>query len=198
MFKIFLNGIFNENPIFRLALGLCPALAVSNTALNGLGMGLCILFIITFSNVIISCVRRLIHPKIRIPAYLTIIAVLVTIVDAFLQIYIPDLHKSLGIFVALIVVFTIPLARAEVFASKNKVSKAFMDGLGMGVGFTLAMILLGIIREILGFGTIFGYDITAPNFRPVLIMTLPPGAFLLVGLLMGFFNWYGRKFKQTA
>jgi len=194
MLKIFFNGIFKENPIFRLALALCPSMAVSNTAFNGLGMGVCVLFVITSSNVIISAARHLIHPKIRIPAYLTIIAVLVTILESFLHAYIPTLHKSLGMFVALIVVFAIILARAEVFASKNTVSKSLMDGLGMGIGFTLAMVLLGIIREVLGSGSIFGYNIMGPNFKPVLMMILSPGAFLVVGLLMGFFNWYERRF----
>lgn len=196
MLKIFLNGIFNENPIFRLALALCPSLAMSNTAFNGLGMGLCLLFVITSSNVIISLTRNIIHPKIRIPAYLTVIAVLVTIVELFLHAYIPALHKVLGMFIALMVVFAIILARAEIFASKQPVSKSFMDGLGMGVGFTLAMLLIGIIREVLGSGAIFGYNIMGANFKPVLIMILSPGAFLLVGLLMGFFNWYERRFTK--
>lgn len=194
MFKIFLNGVFKENPIFRLALALCPSLAVSNTAFNGLGMGLCLLFVITSSNVIISACRNLIHHKIRVPAYLTIIAVLVTMVEAFLHAYIPALHKSLGMFIALMVVFAIILARAEVFASKNTVLKSLMDGLGMGLGFALAMVLLGIIREVLGSGSIFGYNIMGPYFKPVLMMILSPGAFLLVGLLMGLFNWYERRF----
>ncbi len=197
MLKIFLNGIFKENPIFRLALALCPSLAVSNTAFNGLGMGLCLLFVITSSNVIISSVRNLIHPKIRIPAYLTIIAVLVTMVEAFLHAYVPALHKSLGIFIALMVVFAIVLARAEVFASKNTVWKSLMDGLGMGLGFALAMVLLGIIRELLGSGSVFGYNIMGQNFKPILIMLFSPGAFLLVGLLMGFFNWYERRFTKN-
>ncbi|MFH1564007.1 MAG: electron transport complex subunit RsxE [Nitrospirota bacterium] len=196
MLKIFLNGIFKENPIFRLALALCPSLAVSNTAFNGLGMGLCLLFVITSSNVIISSARNLIHPKIRVPAYLTVIAALVTMVEAFLHAYIPTLHKSLGMFIALMVVFAIILARAEVFASKNTVKKSLMDGLGMGLGFTLAMVLIGIIRELFGNGSIFGYNIMGPNFRPVLIMLFSPGAFLLVGLLMGFFNWYERRFTK--
>jgi electron transport complex protein RnfE len=198
MWKIFLNGVFNENPIFRLALALCPSLAVSNTAFNGLGMGLCLLFVITSSNVTISLARNIIHPKIRIPAYLTIIAVLVTIVELFLHAYIPELHKALGMFIALMVVFAIILARAEVFASKNPVNKAFMDGLGMGVGFALAMVLIGIIRELLGSGSIFGYNIMPANFKPVLMMILSPGAFLLVGLLMGFFNWYERRFTKQG
>ncbi|MEW6621517.1 MAG: electron transport complex subunit E [bacterium] len=194
MLKIFLNGVFNENPIFRLALALCPSLAVSNTAFNGLGMGLCVLFVITSSNVIVSLARNVIHHKIRVPAYLTIIAVLVTLVESFLHAYLPALYASLGMFIALIVVFAIILARAEVFASKNPVGKSFLDGLGMGTGFTLAMVVLGVIREILGSGSIFGYDVMGHNFKPVLMMLFSPGAFLLVGLLMGFFNWYERRF----
>ncbi|MEW6607813.1 MAG: electron transport complex subunit RsxE [bacterium] len=194
MLKIFLNGVFNENPIFRLALALCPSLAVSNTAFNGLGMGLCVLFVITSSNVIVSLARNVIHHKIRVPAYLTIIAVLVTLVESFLHAYLPALYASLGMFIALIVVFAIILARAEVFASKNPVGKSFLDGLGMGTGFAMAMVVLGVIREILGSGSIFGYDVMGPNFKPVLMMLFSPGAFLLVGLLMGFFNWYERRF----
>lgn len=195
MWKIFLNGAFKENPIFRLALALCPSLAVSNTAFNGLGMGICVLFVMTGSNTIVSLTRRLINPKVRIPAYLVIIAVLVTLVESFLHAYVPVLYESLGIFIALIVVFAIILARAEVYASKNPVGRSFMDGLGMGTGFLLAMVLLGVIREILGSGSIFGFNVLGANFKPVLILILSPGAFLLVGILMGFFNWYERSLR---
>lgn len=198
MLKIFLNGVFKENPIFRLALALCPSLAVSNTAFNGLGMGICVLFVITASNTIVSLTRGLINPRIRIPAYLVIISVLVTLAESFIHAYLPALYESLGIFIALIVVFAIILARAEVYASKNPVGKSFMDGLGMGTGFLLAMLLLGIIRELFGSGSIFGYNILGTNFKPVLILLSSPGAFLLVGLLMGFFNWYEDSLKRDV
>lgn len=195
MWKIFINGVFKENPIFRLALALCPSLAVSNTAFNGLAMGLCLLIVITAVEVIVSSVRKLIHPRIRVVAYLAITAVVVTILESSLHAWLPQVHRSLGMFIALIVVFAIILARVEVFASKNTPGRAFIDGLGMGSGFALAMVLIGVIREILGSGSLFGINIMGPRFEPVLIMVLSPGAFLVVGLLMGFFNWMERKIK---
>jgi electron transport complex protein RnfE len=193
MWKIFINGVLKENPIFRLALALCPSLAVSNTAFNGLAMGLCLLFVIICVEVVVSLVRNLIHHRIRVPAYLVITAVIVTMLESSLHAWLPAVHRNLGMFIALIVVFAIILARAEVFASRNTVGKSFIDGLGMGVGFALAMVLIGIIREILGSGSLFGVNIMGPRFEPVLIMVLSPGAFLVVGLLMGFFNWIERK-----
>ncbi len=195
--EIFLNGILKENPILRLALALCPSLAVSTTAINGLGMGLCVLFVMTGTNVVVSIFRKVIHPKIRIPAYLAIIATLVTIVESILHAYFPQLYEALGMFIALIVVFAIILARAEVFASKHTIIPSFIDGVSMGIGFTASMFLIGSIREILGAGTILGESILGPNYQPVVIMLLSPGAFLIVGILMGFFNWLERRLQTS-
>jgi electron transport complex protein RnfE len=197
MWSIFINGVFKENPIFRLALALCPSLAVSNTALNGLAMGICLLVVIVLSELIVSLARNVIHPRIRVPAYLAVTAVIVTILEQVVHAFLPEVHKSLGLFIPLIVVFAIILARCEVFASKNTVGRTLMDGLGMGTGFLLAMVIIGIIREWFGAGSIFGYQVMPLNYEPVLIMVLSPGAFLVVGLLMGLFNWIERRITQN-
>ncbi|MBU0599521.1 electron transport complex subunit RsxE [bacterium] len=198
MWKIFINGVYKENPILRLALALCPSLAVSNTALNGLAMGICLLFVMVCSEVIVSLTRKVIHQRIRVPAYLTITATIVTLLEQFLHAWFPEIHKNLGVFVALIVVFAIILARCEVFASKNSVGKSFFDGLGMGTGFLLSMVIIGMIRELFGSGSIFGQQIMFEGYQPVLILVLSPGAFLVVGLLMGFINWIERKFTPKG
>ncbi|MFZ7120528.1 MAG: RnfABCDGE type electron transport complex subunit E [Eubacteriaceae bacterium] len=182
------NGIIPENPIFRLLLGMCPTLAVTTAAFNGLGMGLATTAVLIGSNVVISLLKNVIPSKIRIPAFIVVIASFVTIVGMVLKAYIPALDKSLGLFIPLIVVNCIILARAESFASKNAVLDSLADGLGMGLGFTLALTILGSVREILGAGSIFGLTLFPAGFEPALIMILPPGAFLTLGLLLGLLN----------
>jgi len=193
--QIFKDGVFKNNPVFVLYLGLCPTLATSTTIRDGFGMGLAATFVLLGSNVIVSAIRGVIPRRVRIPCFIVVIATFVTIVELFLAAYQPDLYKSLGLFVPLIVVNCIILYRAESFASKNTVFSSFLDALGMGCGFTLALLLLAFIRESLGKGTLFGYQLI-PGFDPAVIMILPPGAFLTIGLLMGFFNWRKSKGKR--
>jgi H+/Na+-translocating ferredoxin:NAD+ oxidoreductase subunit E len=184
--KTFTKGIFQRNPVFVLLLGLCPTLAVSTSVENAMGMGAASTFVLVFSNLLVSLIKNFIPKKIRIPCFIVVIATFVTMVELFLEAYLPDLNASLGLFVPLIVVNCIILGRAEAFASRNPVSLSLADGLGMGVGFTLALMLLGAIREILGSNALFGYELI-PGFRPAMIMILPPGAFLTIGLLLGLF-----------
>ncbi len=192
--KSLTNGLYTENPVFKQALGLCPTLAVSNSVMNGIGMGAAATFVLICSNMIVSMIRKGVPAKIRIPIYIVVIATFVTMVDLAMAGFLPDLHKSLGIFVPLIVVNCIILGRAEAFASKNNIGKSILDGIGMGVGFTLALVLLGTIRELLGNGSLLGIPVMSSSFEPVLIFILPPGAFLTIGFVMGFFNWLeGRK-----
>lgn len=193
LWKIFYKGLFDENPIFRLALSLCPALAVTTTAFDALSMGLSVLFVITTNNIVVSLTRKFVNPKVRVPVYITSIATIVTVLQLVLEAYFPLLYKSLGIYLSLIVVFAIILARAEVFASKNKVLPSMFDGLGMGAGFTLAMVVIGIIREILGNGTIFGITVLGSWYNPALIMVLPPGAFILIGYIIGAIKLYDDR-----
>ena len=193
LWKIFYKGLFDENPIFRLALSLCPALAVTTTAANALTMGLAVLFVISTNNVIVSLTRKLVNPKVRVPVYITSVATIVTVVQLIMQAFLPVLYKSLGIYLALIVVFAIILARAEVFASKNKVIPSLFDGLGMGAGFTLAMVSIGVIREIIGSGTLFGFNVLGASYNPALIMILPPGAFILIGYMIGAMKLYDQR-----
>jgi Na+-translocating ferredoxin:NAD+ oxidoreductase subunit E len=193
LWKIFYKGLFDENPIFILSLSLCPALAVTTTVENGLTMGLSVLFVITANNVVVSLTRKLVNAKVRVPVYITSIATIVTVVQLVLQAYLPLLYKKLGIYLALIVVFAIILARAEVFASKNKIIPSFFDGLGMGVGFTIAMVSIATIRELLGNGTILGFAVLGDWYSPALIMILPPGAFILIGYMMGAIKLYNKR-----
>lgn len=193
--QVFKSGIFKNNPVFVVYLGLCPTLATSTTIRDGVGMGLAATFVLLGSSVMVSAIRRAIPRRVRIPCFIVVIATFVTIVELFLAAYQPDLYKSLGLFVPLIVVNCIILYRAESFASKNGIGSSFLDALGMGTGFTLALLLLAFIRESLGKGTLFGYELI-PGFDPAVIMILPPGAFLTIGLLMGFFNW--RKTRTQA
>jgi len=195
--KEFTKGIYSENPVFKQALGLCPVLAVSNSVENGLGMGLAATFVLICSNVIISLIRKSVPAKIRIPVYIVVIATFVTMIDLSMAGYFPDLHKKLGIFVPLIVVNCIILGRAEAFAGKNNVWLSFLDGLGMGIGFSFALILLGVIRELLGNGSLFGVPMLGGSFEPVLIMILPPGAFLTIGFVLGFFNWLETRRQKN-
>jgi electron transport complex protein RnfE len=199
LWKIFYKGIFDENPIFRLALSLCPALAVTSNVTNALTMGLSVLFVITANNTVVSLTRKVVNPKVRVPVYITFIATIVTVVQLVLQAYFPLLYKELGIYLSLIVVFAIILARAEVFASKNSVIPSFFDGLGMGCGFTLAMVIIGAIRELLGNGSILGIQILGQWYNPALIMILPPGAFILLGYMVGAIKLFdSNKEKQKS
>ncbi|MGI6113090.1 MAG: RnfABCDGE type electron transport complex subunit E [Mahellales bacterium] len=182
------NGIIKENPTFRLVLGMCPTLAVTTAAINGLGMGAATMIVLIGSNLAISLLKNFIPDKVRIPAYVVVIASFVTIVGMFLKAFTPELDKSLGLFIPLIVVNCIILARAEAFASKNTVAHSIMDGLGMGLGFTLALTILGSIRELIGAGSIFGISVMGSSYEPAIIMILPPGAFLTLGLLLGLIN----------
>ncbi len=193
MVNEFAKGIYKENPVFKLALGLCPTLAVSNSVQNAIGMGVAATFVLLCSNIIISLIRKGVPKKVRIPIYIVVIATFVTIVDLVMAGFAPALHKSLGIFVPLIVVNCIILGRAEAFAGKNSVFYSFLDGLGMGVGFTFALTLIAIVREILGDGKIWGIPVFGSGFEPVLLLILPPGAFLTLGLFLGFFNWLDTK-----
>ncbi|MDP8234922.1 MAG: electron transport complex subunit E [Candidatus Erginobacter occultus] len=186
MIRQFTKGIFQRNPVFVLLLGLCPTLAVSTSVGNAIGMGAAATFVLVFSNLIVSLLRKLVPNKIRIPCYIVVIATFVTLVELVLEAYLPDLNASLGLFVPLIVVNCIILGRAEAFASRNAPLVSVVDGLGMGVGFTLALTVLGTIREISGSNTLLGLELI-PNFSPAMIMILPPGAFLTIGLLLGLF-----------
>jgi len=197
--KTLTNGLLKENPTFRLVLGTCPTLAITTMAINGLGMGLATTAVLVGSNVVIALTRKLIPDKVRIPAFITIIAGFVTIVQFLLKAYLPDLNETLGIYIPLIVVNCIILARAEMFACKNNVFLSALDGLGMGIGFTLALVVMGSIRELLGNGTIFGITVTANLFDPVILMILPPGGFLTFGVLIGLINKFTKvKIRKTG
>ena len=200
--KILSNGLWNENPILRLVLGTCPTLAVTTAAVNGLGMGLATTFVLTCSNAMISLLRKLIPDKVRIPAYITIIAGFVTIVQLLMQAYLPPLYEALGIYIPLIVVNCVILARAEAFASKNPIFSSVLDGIGMGLGFTFALTLIAAFRELLGNGSLFGQALMSESASPALIFILPPGGFLSFGLLIALMNKLKlvkvdlRRFKQ--
>ena len=191
IFKTIKNGLIDENPTFVQVLGMCPTLAVTTSLKNGIGMGLSVVAVLTLSNILISLLRRVIPQKIRIAAYVVIIATFVSAVDLLLKAFLPSLSEALGIFIPLIVVNCIILARAEAFASKNNVLEAGADGLGMGLGFTCALCLISAIREILGNGSIF--DIPLGISSPAIIMILPPGGFLTLGLLLGIINVIKNK-----
>jgi electron transport complex protein RnfE len=195
--KVFYNGLIKENPIFVQLIGMCSALAVSTSAKNGLAMGLAVTGVLIGSNFVISLLRKVIPDKIRIPAFVVVIATFVTIVEMFMKAYTQDLYSALGIFIPLIVVNCIILARAEAFASKNGVIPSIVDGLGMGLGYTLALLILGSLREIIGAGSIFGKQLFGPAFEPALIFIMPPGAFILLGILIAIFNTV-RKKKAAA
>jgi H+/Na+-translocating ferredoxin:NAD+ oxidoreductase subunit E len=185
--KNFTKGFIKENPIFVLVLGMCPTLGVTSSATNGLGMGLATTFVLMMSNIVISMVKNVIPDKVRIPAFIVIIAAFVTVVQLMMQAYVPSLYKSLGLFIPLIVVNCIVLGRAEAFASKNNVGSSAIDGLGIGLGFTFALVLLGSIREILGSGKLFNITIYSENFV-TLLFVLAPGAFIVLGYLIALIN----------
>ncbi len=180
----FFNGIIKENPTLVLFLGMCPTLAVTTAAINGLGMGLSTMAVLICSNVFISLLRKFIPDKVRIAAYVVIIASFVTVVEMLMKAYVPALSESLGLYIPLIVVNCIILGRAEAFASKNGILASTVDGLGMGLGFTLALTIIGTVRELLGAGSFFGIPLPIENFQPMSIMIMPPGAFLTLALIV--------------
>lgn len=182
--KILKNGIINDNPTFVQVIGMCPTLAVTTSAINGIGMGLATTAVLTCSNLVISLIRKLIPDQIRIPAYVVVISSFVTIIQMLLEGFLPSLNSSLGLFIPLIVVNCIILARAEAFASKNNPVNSFFDGIGMGLGFTMALTMIGIVREFLGTGSIFGLTILPELFPKTIVMILPPGAFFTLAFLM--------------
>jgi electron transport complex protein RnfE len=195
---IFRNGVLDENPIFRLVLGMCPTLAVTTTATNGLGMGIATTFVLTMSNLFISLLRRLIPDNVRIPAFVVVIATFTTIVQLLLKAFVPVLDKSLGLFIPLIVVNCIVFARAESFAFKNGPAASIVDGLGCGLGFTLALILLAGVRELFGAGTLFGWALMPEGYLPMGILTQPPGAYMILGLLLILFNTVTSRMRKAG
>ena len=191
--KVFTAGIIRENPVLRLVLGCCSALAVTTTVSGAVGMGLSMTFVLVCSNIVISALRKVIPGKVHLPCYIVIIATFVTVVQMVLQAFVPELYKSLGVFLALIVVNCIILGRAEMFACKNTVVDSAIDGIGMGIGYTLTLLLMSTIREILGNGTWLGFQVMPEGFVTIGIMTQAPGAFLCFGLLMGLCVWVEGK-----
>lgn len=197
MKKAFLNGIFKENPTFVLFLGMCPTLAVTTSAFNAVGMGISTMIVLIFSNMFISMLRRFIPDKVRIAAYIVVIAGFVTIVQMLIEAYAPAVSAALGIYIPLIVVNCIILGRAEAFASKNSVILSAADGAGMGLGFTLALLIIGSVREILGAGTFFGIQLFGAWYKPISIMILPPGAFLTLALIVMVINLVSAGKKKN-
>ena len=199
LFQEVSKGIVRENPLFRLVLGTCPALAITTSVSNALGMGVAFTGVLIASNMVISALRKAIPESIRIPSYIVIIAAFVSVVDMLLHAFSPAIYESLGIFIPLIVVNCIILGRAEAFANKNGVLPSFMDGLGMGIGYTLALTIIATIREVLGAGTFLGYQVMSASAQSALIMILPPGAFLTLGCIMAFLNlMQNRKAKKSS
>jgi len=196
--KVFMNGVITENPTFRLVLGTCPTLAVTTSAINGAGMGAAATFVLLGSNIVISALRKVIPDKVRIPCFIVVICMFVTIIQLVMQAFLPSLYESLGIFLPLIVVNCIILGRAEAFASKNPVVASAVDGIGMGLGFTLALTLIGCIRELAGNGSIFGINVLGTAYQPMLLMILPAGGFLVYGLLLGIINALTNRKKGAA
>lgn len=187
------NGLIKENPVMVQLLGMCPALAVTTSAVNGAGMGLATTTVLLCSNVVISLLRSFVPKKIRIPIFIVVIASFVTIVGMLMEAFTPTLFDALGLFIPLIVVNCLILARAESFASKNPVTGSIFDAIGMGLGFTLSLTVLGAVRELLGNGSIFNIAVLGESYNPALIMILPPGAFLALGLLMALYNYFLLK-----
>lgn len=190
----FIKGLWKENPVFVGVLGMCPMLAVTNSAVNALAMGSATLFVLVGSSVLVSLLRRAIPKEVRITTYIIIIATFVSVADMALAATVPDVHKELGAFISLIVVNCLILGRQEAFASRNTVGMAFLDALGMGLGFSFALFCLGATREVLGMGSIFGAPLFGPNYEPWVIMILPPGGFLMLSLILMVFNW--AKFSK--
>ncbi|HOD50263.1 MAG TPA: electron transport complex subunit E [Candidatus Hydrogenedentes bacterium] len=197
----FMKGLWRENPVFVMLIGMCPTMAVSNTVINSLAMGACAIFVLVMSSAVVSLIRKLVPKEVRIATFIVVIATLVTIVDYVMQYISLPLYQALGVFIPLIVVNCIILARAEVFASRNNVWLSSVDALGMGVGFTFALLCLGTVREIIGKGAILGIPLFGPNFEPWSVMVLPPGGFFTLGSWLLFFNWLrerrARKLKKA-
>lgn len=195
---VFVNGIVQENPIFRLVLGLCPTIAVTTSLTNAVGMGAAAAFVLICSNMLISLLRNFIPDKVRIPCFIVIIAMFVTVVQMIMQAYVPALYSSLGIFIPLIVVNCIILARAESFASKNGVVASAIDGIGMGIGFTLALMMIAFFRELIGSGQLFGVNVFGEDYPQVLLFILAPGGFLVLGVLMAVVNKLLSRSQQKG
>ena len=194
--SVFFNGVITENPTFRLVLGTCPTLAVTTSAINGIGMGAAATFVLVGSNAVISLLRNFIPDKVRIPAFIVVICTFVTMVQMLMQAFVPSLYDALGMFIPLIVVNCIILARAEAFASKNSVLPSIMDGLGMGVGFTLAITVMGAIRELIGAGTVFGIQVMSSGYQPMLLIVMASGGFMTFGLYLGLFNLIVNRIEK--
>ena len=187
-FKNFTKGLIKENPVFVLLLGMCPVLGVTSSAINGMGMGLATAFVLVMSNMVVALIKNVIPDKVRIPSFIVVIASFVTVVEMVMEGFLPDLYNQLGLFIPLIVVNCLILGRAEAFASKNNVISSFFDGLGMGLGFTLGLTILGATREMLGAGTIFDVSFVGENANTLLLFVLPPGAFIALGYLIAGIN----------
>jgi len=203
--ELFLNGIIKENTIFKLALSLCPSIAVTNNLKNGIFMGLAVLFVQTMVNITISLMRKVIQPKVRLPIFMLVISGWVTITQMMMAAFVPDVYAKVGLYIALIVAFASILARAEMFASKNSIMPSMVDGLGMGVGFLFALTAISFFRELVGKGTLTvptglatQHVFTFINTKPLLIMVLPAGGFLAVGILMAAFNWLDTKYMKKG
>lgn len=194
----FLKGIWRENPVFVAVLGMCPVLAVTNTAINSLAMGLATMFVLVFSSLLVSSFRNVIPKQVRITTFIIIIATFVTVVDFLLAALTPQVHKELGAFIALIVVNCLILGRQEAFSSKNSVKLALADALGMSVGFAFALLCIGVVREILGNGSLFNLPLFGEGFEPWIVMILPPGGFFTLGFLLLFFNWLQKVRRQRT
>jgi Na+-translocating ferredoxin:NAD+ oxidoreductase subunit E len=193
----FIKGLWRDNPVFVQVLGMCPSLAVSNSAINALAMGLATAFVLLMSNILVSLLKDFIPKQVRIASYILIIATFVTIIDYVIQAVSIDLHKNLGAFISLIVVNCLILSRAEAFASKNNVAKSILDGLGMGIGFTFALLCIGSLREVFGTGALFGFEFMPSNFEKWVIMVLPAGGFFSLAFWLLIFNYYKQKKSQV-
>ncbi|HIJ91155.1 MAG: electron transport complex subunit E [Desulfobulbaceae bacterium] len=193
--QLVVNGILNENPIFRLVLSMCPAVGISTTVMNGFMLGIAVLFVQVCSSCTIALFKNVIHPRIRIPTYTLTIATWVTVIDMVLAAYLPEAYAKMGIFIKLIVAFAIITMRLEMFACKESVNASFWDGIGMGLGFMFGMMALGFVRELLGMGTLLGYDVL--GFKPLLFFVLPFAGFFCVGLMMAFFNYIEIVYKRA-
>ncbi len=194
--ELFLNGIIKENTIFKLALSLCPSIAVTNNLKNGVFMGVAVLFVQFMVNITISLMRRVIHPKVRLPIFMLVISGWVTVTSMVMAAFVPDVYAKVGLYIQLIVAFASILARAEMFASKNSIVPSMADGLGMGVGFLFALTVISFFRELVGKGSLWGYTII--NTKPLLIMILPAGGFFAVGILMAAFNWIDVRYGKSG
>jgi electron transport complex protein RnfE len=192
-YQEFIKGIWKENPVFVMVLGMCPMLAVTNTAINALAMAAATTFVLMCSSLLVSLMRKFIPKQVRISTYIIIIATFVTVADFTLEALVPNIHRDLGAFIALIVVNCLILGRQEAFASRNSVGVALCDAAGMSIGFAIALFSLGATREILGFGSLFNYPLFGDNFEPWVIMVLPPGGFLMLGFILLFFNWLQQR-----